>query len=105
VLIVTPVPGTYQCAEIERIALGLGVCPPIRRQASVYPLLVTAFMGLPCPKKIAGIRSGTSVFLRQFNVLREPYITPIRFSMPMTLASLILHLSSCHAVHLSNLEP
>jgi hypothetical protein len=64
VLIVTPVPGTYQCAEIERIALGLRVCAPMRRQASVYPLVMTAFMGLPCPKKIAGISSGTSFLHR-----------------------------------------
>ena len=32
---VTPVSGTYQCAEIERMAFGCGVCSPIRRQASV----------------------------------------------------------------------
>ena len=35
VLIVTPVPGTYQWAEIDRIALGLRISPPMRRQASV----------------------------------------------------------------------
>ncbi len=48
-----PVPGTYQRAEIERMASGLRVCSPMQRQASVYRLVITAFMGLPRPKKIA----------------------------------------------------
>ncbi|MEO7062951.1 MAG: hypothetical protein ABI082_04150 [Dokdonella sp.] len=51
---VTPVPGTNQCAEMARIAFGLDTCAPMRRQASVYELLITAFIGLPWPKKIAG---------------------------------------------------
>src|SRR5664279_697896 len=62
VLIVTAVPGTNQCAEIARIARGLGVRSPMLRHASVYALLEIAFMGLPCPKKIAGI--GSSVMAR-----------------------------------------
>ena len=45
------------------MALGLRVSPPMRRQASVYPLVITAFIGLPCPKKIAGISSGMRVIL------------------------------------------
>jgi hypothetical protein len=35
VVIVTPVSGTNQCAEIDKIALGRGVSTPIRRHASV----------------------------------------------------------------------
>jgi hypothetical protein len=35
VLTVTPVPGTNQCAEIDRIAFGLGIDFPIWLQASV----------------------------------------------------------------------
>ncbi len=56
---VTPVCGTYQCAEIDRITLGLGMRSPMRRQASVKRLSSRAFMGLPCPKKIAGNSSVT----------------------------------------------
>src|SRR5580698_10047546 len=51
---VTAVPGTNQCAEIDRIALGLGRLAPITRQASANSP-PRAFMGLPWPKKIAGI--------------------------------------------------
>jgi hypothetical protein len=32
---VTPISGTYQCAEIDRIALGFGISAPIRRHVSV----------------------------------------------------------------------
>ena len=55
-LTVTSVPGTYQCAEIETMAFGLAVCSPMRRHASVKGLWLMAFIGLPWPKKIAGIR-------------------------------------------------
>jgi hypothetical protein len=51
---VTSVWATYQCAEIERIAHGLGISLPKALQAAVYGLLSNAFIGLPCPKKIAG---------------------------------------------------
>src|ERR1700760_115499 len=54
VLTVTPVCGRYQCAEMQRIDFGRGRLAPISAHASVYPLHRSAFMGLPCPKKIAG---------------------------------------------------
>src|SRR5580698_5489546 len=54
VLIVTPVSGTNQCAEIARIAFGLATLAPMRCQPSVYGLVSSAFRGLPWPKKIAG---------------------------------------------------
>jgi hypothetical protein len=54
VAMVTPVAGTYQCADTQTIARGRGSSAPMRRQASVYGLVDTAFIGLPWPKKIAG---------------------------------------------------
>ena len=53
-LTVTPVPGTNQCAEMERIALGLGVSTPRLLQRAVYAFSASAFIGLPCPKNMAG---------------------------------------------------
>src|SRR5262245_28151979 len=55
---VTQVPGTYQWAETARIALGRGIVRPIRAQASVKGFLSMAFVGLPWPKKIAGMGEG-----------------------------------------------
>jgi hypothetical protein len=56
VLIVTPVPGTYQCADTASTAFGRGMDLPIDAHPSVYLFVAKAFIGLPCPKKIAGIR-------------------------------------------------
>ena len=61
VVTVTPVSGTYQCAEIDRIALGRLVLLADPPPGAVYVLLRKAFIGLPWPKKIAGIGS-TMVF-------------------------------------------
>src|SRR5260370_9666381 len=52
---VTAVSETYQCAEMQRIALGRGSDLPILLQPSVYWLRSRAFIGFPCPRKIAGI--------------------------------------------------
>src|SRR5216684_4209131 len=52
---VTAVSETYQCAEMQRIALGRRSDLPILLQPSVYSLRSRAFIGLPCPKKIVGI--------------------------------------------------
>jgi hypothetical protein len=38
------------------MALGRGRLAPIAAHASVYWLLDRAFIGLPCPKKTAGIK-------------------------------------------------
>jgi hypothetical protein len=62
---VTAVSGTYQCAEIAKIALGFGMDAPMALHPSVYAFVWIAFIGFPCPKKIAGIRSAISVALRQ----------------------------------------
>jgi hypothetical protein len=51
---VTPVSGTYQCAEIERIAVGRRSRSPIARHASVHAFRSSAFIGFPWPKKMAG---------------------------------------------------
>src|SRR5580704_14556055 len=59
VAIVTPVSGTNQCAETLRIALGRSTRSPICFHASVYSFVRSAFIGFPCPKKIAG-----SLFMR-----------------------------------------
>src|SRR5689334_4004912 len=51
---VTPVPGTNQCAETQRMARGRGISRPKADHASVYRFRLSAFMGFPCPKKMAG---------------------------------------------------
>jgi hypothetical protein len=52
---VTAVALMYQCAETARIARGRGTEVPNERQASVYRLRSRAFIGVPCPKKAAGM--------------------------------------------------
>jgi hypothetical protein len=56
-IVVTATPGIYQCADMQRIGLGLGIKSPISAHASVYPFVAMAFIGLPWPKKIEGILS------------------------------------------------
>ena len=53
---VTAVYGTYQCADIDSTARGFAIDVPMLRQARVYALSARAFMGLPCPTKMAGKR-------------------------------------------------
>src|SRR5687768_8274754 len=53
---VTAVAGRYQCAEMQRIALGRGRAVPIADQPCVQAFLPIAFIGLPWPKNSAGIR-------------------------------------------------
>ncbi len=45
-----------QCAEMTRIARGRGAAAPNSRQACVYRLSSSAFIGVPCPKNAAGMR-------------------------------------------------
>src|SRR6266550_8841761 len=52
---VTAVSGTYQWADTQRMALGLGKALPIASQPSVQVFRCKAFSGFPCPKKIAGM--------------------------------------------------
>lgn len=52
---VTFVPRVYQWAEMQTIALGLGNEAAKARHAAAKPLDEMAFMGLPCPTKIAGM--------------------------------------------------
>src|SRR5689334_17543829 len=59
VVIVTPVSGTNQCAETLRMALGQAMRAPICFHPAVYSFELNAFIGFPCPKKIAG-----SLFMR-----------------------------------------
>src|SRR5215204_1452791 len=54
---VTAVALMYQCALTTRIARGRGAARPNARQAAVYRLTSSAFIGLPCPKNAAGIVS------------------------------------------------
>src|SRR5665213_629901 len=53
---VTATPGINQCAEIIRIARGFSMEAPTEAHARVYWLDVSAFIGFPCPKKIAEVR-------------------------------------------------
>jgi hypothetical protein len=55
---VTATPGRYQCADTETIARGRGIAFPIAAHPSVYELRVIAFIGVPCPKNIAGMDVG-----------------------------------------------
>jgi hypothetical protein len=52
---VTKVPATYQWADIESTALGFGIAAPQALQALVKSLPPRAFIGLPWPKKMAGM--------------------------------------------------
>ena len=54
---VTEIPGMNQCAEMESIARGRGRLAAMADHALVYAFDSKAFIGLPCPKKIAGMRS------------------------------------------------
>src|SRR4051794_20612281 len=47
----------YQCADTTRIARGLGAVVPNDCHAFVKRLVSRAFIGLPWPKKAAGIRA------------------------------------------------
>src|SRR4051812_46348859 len=51
-------PGVCQCAETDRIAAGRGSSAPQVRSRRVNALSEMAFMGLPCPTKITGMRPG-----------------------------------------------
>ena len=52
-LTVTPVSETNQCAEMERIALGLSISTPTLFQRAVYAFSARVFIGLPCPINMA----------------------------------------------------
>src|SRR3954463_3116398 len=52
---VTAVALMYQWADTTRIARGRGTAAPKARQAWVYRLSSSAFIGLPWPRKAAGI--------------------------------------------------
>ena len=52
---VTKVPGTYQCAETERMALGSGRRPASERKPRLQTLSSMAFIGEPWPTKRTGI--------------------------------------------------
>src|SRR5690606_20456659 len=57
-LLVTKVPGTYQCAETESTARGTGRLSPRARKARDQRLSSIAFMGEPCPTNTTGRRAG-----------------------------------------------
>jgi hypothetical protein len=48
---------------MARIAFGLGAVAPSLRQASVYWLRASVFIGLPCPKKMTGMRALVAVLI------------------------------------------
>src|SRR5688572_2199464 len=73
---VTAVPGAYQCAETDRMAFGGVMLLPMRRHPSVQALLAMAFIGLPWPKKIAGITVACPPSLRLTHVARKNHIAP-----------------------------
>src|SRR5688500_4648000 len=57
---VTKVAGRYQWAETQTTARGRGMSLPMDAQPCVQTLCVSAFIGLPCPKKMAGM--GDAIF-------------------------------------------
>ena len=60
----------YQWAEIIRIARGRGTLAPNARQASVYRLRSIAFMGVPWPRKAAGMRAAGAAVAEVMGALR-----------------------------------
>ncbi|GAA0798148.1 hypothetical protein Sya03_47760 [Spirilliplanes yamanashiensis] len=54
-MVVMAVAWMYQCADTTSTARGLGTAAPRSRQAVVWRFSSSAFMGLPCPMKAAGI--------------------------------------------------
>jgi hypothetical protein len=56
------VPGTYQWAEMQSTARGRGAEAPRAAQAFDHSLGSKAFIGLPCPKKMVGIRVGIFIY-------------------------------------------
>src|SRR5690242_624325 len=52
---VTAVTVVYQCAETTRMARGLGTPAPNDCHAFEYRFVSSAFIGLPCPRKAAGM--------------------------------------------------
>ena len=61
--------GRYQCAETQTTAFGFGIVSPIFDQARVYAFCSIAFIGLPWPKKMTGIRAMT-----QNHVVKVPVV-------------------------------
>src|SRR5688572_10691080 len=68
---VTRVAGRYQCAETQSTARGHGMFLPMDAQPSVQAFCVSAFIGLPCPKKMAGMG---------FVILDNPYCEVVSYS-------------------------
>src|SRR5678816_4150661 len=65
---VTKVAGRYQCAETHSTARGRGISFPIAAQPFAQALCIKAFIGLPCPKKIAGIGFVILLLLASFEL-------------------------------------
>src|SRR5690349_3706822 len=70
----TSVAGKYQCADTQTIARGRGIDLPIMAQPLVQSFCWSAFIGLPCPKKIAGI--GWAMFALTINAPRPRFLAP-----------------------------
>jgi hypothetical protein len=60
---VTAVPGPYQWAEMQRIALGRGMFLAKAAQPPEYAFVARAFIGFPWPMNIAGMRAFIDLFL------------------------------------------
>jgi len=57
------VPRVHQWPEMAKIDFGRINSRPSRRQPSVQRLMRSAFWGVPCPMKIAGIRMLASLVM------------------------------------------
>jgi hypothetical protein len=56
----------YQCADTTTMARGRGRLSPRVRHDAVYVLSDRAFIGLPWPRKAAGIFSAVVMFFSRF---------------------------------------
>lgn len=77
---VTAVAFMYQWALTTRIARGRGTAAPKARQAEVYRLTSSAFIGLPWPKNAAGMTTSESP--TGCDVTDVPFLESRRFPPP-----------------------
>jgi len=80
---VTQVSRVSQCAEIHKMALGLGKILATSRQAFENSLSSMAFIGLPCPMNNTGIGSELFRYWRVYPFLSDSWQLLIAIIQPL----------------------